>query len=412
MTKHQQRIWLTYFVSFAFLVGFFSFSIFEVVKSQESHRHEATLKAQFEQLQTQVLSTPMTLTDLSIFMTQNRMLGQIYNEDFQLLPSYIYSNIDVTLTSKEIKTNTMINFKINVEGTTFYLPGILYPATFQNRTYYVLLLSKNIDSLDLLNHLKQVLFYGSALVIVAGILMSYFVSKKSMKPIYLSWKKQQQFTHDASHELRTPITVIMLKADKLLKHQDGIIEDHIEDVIAIKNEGRRMKKQVEDLLLLSRGDSGMLVLDVVQVSIEDEIMACFNVFEELVEVSGKKLLTELNFNPMLQIDVERFKQILMILLDNALKYTPDGGTIWIKTSKSGHRLKLDVINSSPPIEDKHLSHLFERFYQVDTSRSDQSSGLGLAIAKQLVLLHHGSIHVSNTDEGVCFTVYLNVIRNH
>lgn len=406
--KQQRHLWLAYFLSFVLIIGFFSMTIFEVVKNQEEARHQADLETQFLLLQETVSTSPMTLDDVFLFFAKNRMLGQIYNQDFQLVPSFVITGFEVKMPTKDVQTHVMKRFKVVLDKKVIEVPGIVYPATFQNRVYYILLLSKNFDSMQLMNHLQQVLVYGSLLVIMAGMMMSYYLSKFSMKPILKSWEKQKQFSHDASHELRTPITVLMLKSDKLLKYQDDTIMDHIEDIVAIKNESRRMKKLVDDLLLISRGDNGTLLLDLQVVEIKQVIDEISYIYDELIEMTDKVLILETEFNPFVKIDVQRMKQLLMIIIDNAMKHTKSNDTIKIVTSKSGQRLKIDVVNTGEAIESHHLEHLFERFYQVNASRQDQSAGLGLAIAKQIVQLHHGSIQVSNSEEGVCFTIYLNI----
>lgn len=406
--QQQRHIWLAYFISFVVIIGFFSLTIFEVVKRQEEARHLADLEYQYDLLQETVSTSPMTLDDLFLFFAKNRMLGQIYNQDLQLIPGIVFNDFEVKMPTKEIQTHVMKRFKVIVEGESTEVPGILYPATFQNRVYYILLLSKNLDSMQLLKHLQEVLLQGSLLVIMAGMFMSYYLSKLSMKPILKSWEKQKQFSHDASHELRTPITVIMLKSDKLLRYQDDSIMNHAEDIVAIKNESRRMKKLVDDLLLISRSDNGTLLLDLQVVEITQIIGEIQYTYEELIEMTNKELIIEILFNPLVKIDVQRMKQLLMILIDNAMKHTSINDTIKVVTSKAGQRLRIDVINTGEHIEPQHLEHLFERFYQVNPSRNDHSAGLGLAIAKEIAQLHHGSIHVSNIDEGVCFSLYLNI----
>lgn len=223
-------------------------------------------------------------------------------------------------------------------------------------------------------------------------------------------RQQRQFVADASHELRTPLTSIEGYARMLRQWGTQDPEATREAAGAIEREAGRMRRLVIGMLDLAHGD------------IEVELATGRHDLRELVNdavgaarmAAGGRVgvFAEVPPEPvMAEVDRERVYQVLGILLDNAVKYTPEGGSVTASVSQSGDDAVLAVQDTGVGIDARHLPHIFDRFYRADEARSTGGSGLGLAIAKQIVERHGGEITVaSEPGTGSTFTVTLPVER--
>lgn len=237
-----------------------------------------------------------------------------------------------------------------------------------------------------------ILFSGVALII------SYYMSKKAMVPITRAFTRQREFVADASHELRTPLSVMLSSINAMEMTMDLEKEDYSHKLLFnMKNEVKRMTGFVGDLLTLARSDSGTV----------EYIMKRFD-FRPLAEdaVKSVRSLAEskqinLHFDApetiIINGDSQRLTQLLYILLDNAVKYTPNGGEAYLTLSQKGKELQIMLKDSGIGINPEDHHRIFERFYRVDKARTRQEGGhgLGLAIAKWIVESHKGTIQVSS-----------------
>lgn len=223
-----------------------------------------------------------------------------------------------------------------------------------------------------------------------------------------SYQQQTRFVSDASHELRTPIAVIQGYAnmlDRWGKDDETILE---ESIAAIKSESDHMKKLVEQLLFLARGDSGRTKLTMTEFSLREVIK---EVFDESVLIDSKhRYRLKGDENITITGDASMIKQAARILVDNAAKYTPEHAdiTLQVKTNENGHGCFV-VQDEGIGIADKDIPHMFERFFRSDPARSRENggAGLGLSIAKWIVDRHGGYFQVLSREEigtriTVCF----------
>lgn len=222
-----------------------------------------------------------------------------------------------------------------------------------------------------------------------------------------SYRQQARFVSDASHELRTPIAVIKGYADLLDrwgKTDEKILEESIE---AIKDESENMQHLVEQLLFLARGDSGRTPLNISDFDISDMMK---EVWEESVMIDKTHdYRFESGGAVPARGDVSLIKQAARILIENASKYTPEGGEIMLRSLVADGHPAFSVQDSGIGIGESDIPHIFERFYRADDSRSKQTggSGLGLAIAKWIVDRHGGRFEVISRKEiGTRITVIL------
>ncbi len=218
------------------------------------------------------------------------------------------------------------------------------------------------------------------------------------------FQAQKHFVADASHELRSPLTVIRGNLDLLKRHISE--EDRRESLRAIETETARMAKVTNDLLALAELESGQPVKQE-KVALKDIVL------EELKRTQhmagNRKIIIGSQENLEVMGDTDRLGQILGNLVDNAIRYTPDGGTITLSLFRDGEWARLEVADTGIGIAPEHLPHLFDRFYRVDKARSRVSggTGLGLSIVKGIAEHHGGRVTVtSKPGKGSTFTVWL------
>ena len=237
-----------------------------------------------------------------------------------------------------------------------------------------------------------------------------FLSQWALRPIEKSWQQQRQFVADASHELKTPLTVLLADADILLAHPEQTIDSQRKWVEYIQDEARRMKELVEDLLFLARNDSAAEKERKRQpVVLSDVCWNCMLSFEPVAFERGAQVNGDIDPEVRLLGDEGQLRRLVTILLDNACKYCGPEGTVDLSLKRSGDRAVLTVHNTGEPIPPEALPHLFERFYRQDSARARETGGygLGLAIAASVVERHRGKISVTSTAaEGTTFTVSL------
>ena len=241
----------------------------------------------------------------------------------------------------------------------------------------------------------------SLLGLLAVLVLLLILSHRIVRPVAESYEKQKQFITDAGHELKTPMTII--SADVELAEMECGENQWLAD---IRRQTERLTGLTNDLIYLSRMEEEQPPLQVIEFPLSD-------VAEEMAlpflapAKSQEKELT-LHIQPMLSFtgDEKAIRQLISILLDNALKYSPAGGRLELRLEKQGRNILLTVTNTTiQPVEEDKLSHLFDRFYRSDQSRNSQTGGygLGLSIARSIVLAHKGKIRAESRD-GMTLTV--------
>ena len=246
------------------------------------------------------------------------------------------------------------------------------------------------------------------------VLISVLLVRWAIKPIDAAWAGEQRFIANASHELKTPLAVI-LSASKLLVSSKEISASDVKWASSIYEEGLNLKSLIEDMLFLAKSDelerrsSHPSLPSLKEVDLSSLVDACSLEFDAPAFERGCTIETDLEPNIMLECDEEGITRLIRILLDNACKYADEGTIITVSLCSHLGKAKLDVNNLGTVISSEELPRLFERFFRSDKSRSRSTGGygLGLPIAKAIVDSHNGSISVSSTaEEGTTFTVLL------
>ena len=246
------------------------------------------------------------------------------------------------------------------------------------------------------------IFGGVALVLF--FFLSVFLARKIVNPLEESYQKQKQFISDAGHELKTPVSVVSANAELLSRE----IGDN-QWLQNIQYENERMGKLVGQLLDLARTENVTPQMEHINLSrlVDGEALP----FESVAFEKGLVLNTNITSNICVIGNSTQLKQIVSILLDNAIRHSKGGDGVWLTLTKEHGFAKLSVINKGDEIRAEHREQIFERFYRVDTARNgeDKHYGLGLAIAKAITTSHKGNIAVHCFDGFVEFRVQIPTI---
>lgn len=303
------------------------------------------------------------------------------------------------------KLNTIYSLKVDSE---YNYRCITVPAlTMSNELCYIQFLANVDGENESLESLKNRLFSMSSIIIITSIVASYILSKKTLKPIIIAWERQTEFVQNAAHELRTPLTIIQAKQQLLLKEPESKIIDKSEDISLTINETRRLTKLVKELMVLAMADSNQLDIKRENKNIDELIKDVVIPYVKYAKMQNKELKVELNCNKEINIDINKITQLMVILLDNAIKYTKEGETIEVKTHCKDGKCTIEVLDTGIGINDEQKKHIFERFYRADKARTRETggTGLGLAIAQTIVKAHGGTIKVYNNEpKGTKFVV--------
>ena len=256
----------------------------------------------------------------------------------------------------------------------------------------------------------QVVLGFIALLIASAI--GYHMAGRALIPLKEAYEKQKQFAADASHELRTPLAVLLSSAELLLADpsiQNPFLRQVLEDV---KSEVKKMTNLVSDLLMVARSDNNALKVKIQKLDLSAILEQVVRTMKPIAEKKNIRLAGENFGKVIINADEQKIKQLAIILVDNAIKYTLEGGTVLVELERvDDKRIAFSVMDSGIGIAAEDLDKVFERFYRVDKARSREmgGNGLGLAIAAEIVKLHDGKISVaSKLGEGTKFTVELKV----
>lgn len=284
------------------------------------------------------------------------------------------------------------------------------PGPDSVRTFNLLPLEqRRIDELtDTKRHILIQLLYANMLVLFLGGAGSYFLAKRTLKQIEESHEAQTRFVADASHELRTPIATMRAETEVALRDKKLSIKEARELLASNIEELDRLGTLSQGLLQLARG----IQTDGLQESVEIPEIVKNAVQQVAHQAAAKNITIKAEDIPKSEVVGNKIQlvQLLVILLDNAIKYSEPQQLITINGSLQHNNIRLRITDQGSGIKATHLPHIFERFYRADSARSSQKvsgNGLGLAIAKQIVEAHQGTIHVTSTPgEGSIFTVLL------
>lgn len=245
---------------------------------------------------------------------------------------------------------------------------------------------------------------SSVLISAAGLtavfLLITLLSSRIVRPISESYEKQKRFITDAGHEIKTPITIIDADAEVL-----GMdIGDDNEWLTDIRKQTKRLAGLTSDLIYLAKMEEGSALpqAKLIEFPLSDVASECAGSFSGIAKAQGKSFDVDIAPGITMKGEEKSVTQLINILLDNAMKYSTDGGRVSAKLSRSGRSIRLSVSNDAPPMSKDDIAHMFDRFYRADKSRSAKTGGygIGLSVAKAVAESHKGKISAKQDADGV------------
>lgn len=235
--------------------------------------------------------------------------------------------------------------------------------------------------------------------------VSFLLAQWAVRPVERAWAEQRQFVADASHELKTPLTVILTNAELMQTEPDP---QYARSVLTMS---QRMRTLVESLLELARVDGGAVreVFEDTDLSslLEDELLP----FEPVYFERGLTLESEICEGIRVSGSPRHLRQVVSILLDNAMNHSPEGSTVEVRLTRQGSSALLTAANPAPPMSREDCQSIFRRFYRADPARSGGGYGLGLPIAQGIIADHGGKIWAESRDGLLIFSASIPLRRN-
>ena len=369
----------------------------------EGKMFRAPIKDIFQEQNVDVYSITSRIVNPNIVVVVRNLDKEIINTDLGRLSDY---SDEIEFNEKNLDKiyELTIEKKYPYKGINFLVPG----ANGEEDKYVQLLINVAGEK-NLVNAYFKIIASAVVIGCVMSIFASYILSKKTLKPLSENLLKQMEFVQNVSHELRTPLTIIQAKQELLLQEQNAKIIDKSEDIVLTLNETKRLSKLVKDLLTLSRADSNKMILQKENINIDDYIKEVVAPYSEIAEMQEKQIILNLDYKMDINIDASKIYQLMIILLDNAIKYTEENDQIEIKTYSKDNKCVIEVKDTGIGISEEGLKRIFERFYREDRARNRETGGigLGLSIANVIVSSHGGNIRAShNNSKGTIFTIRL------
>ena len=295
---------------------------------------------------------------------------------------------------------------INSKKDSGYKGIYKYAIREQDRGYILVFLDCRMEIQTSKALLITSIIVALSILLLMFILVSFF-SKKAIGPIIETEKKQKQFITDAGHEIKTPITTISANADVL-----ELTCGENEWITSIRNQTKRLDKLVKNLLILAKMEEDDINLSFSEINLSEAVYETANSFKAVTQMKKKDFELDVAKGLMIIADEASIVQLISILIDNAIKYSDEKGTIRVSLVLEKKGIRLEIYNTTTDIDTHNLNRLFYRFYRKDSSRSRETGGygIGLSIASSIVKAHKGDISVKSDDgQSICFTVYFKSI---
>lgn len=245
--------------------------------------------------------------------------------------------------------------------------------------------------------------------LVAFLVISVFFSRWALRPVEHAWSQQRQFVADASHDLKTPLTVILANTSILLEHPERSVASQSQWVESTQHEAEQMQSLVGDLLLLAQTDEGAAKPPMERLDLADLVEGELLQFESVAFERGVELRSRLEADVAVCGNAPLLRKLAGTLLDNACKYADEGGQVDVELRRRARRVELAVRNTGFAIAPEDLPHVFDRFYRADKARTRDEGGygLGLAIARAIAEEHGGTLSAASDEtSGTTFTLTL------
>ena len=356
------------------------------------------------------------LESISVQFNRSSMFNPIILEDPRNMV-YVYENGTIRYYTENRYFENIYPEINNSKKDTFFTwsnSGYTFRVLNLNIGKYTIEIIRNIDSE--ISSLKQLVFsliIGILISLIVAYFIAIYLTKKALVPIETAWNNQAKFIQDASHELRTPISIISSKLEGMLKHPENTVNDEVETVADAMRETRRMKKIINDLLSLTKEDY-ISTMNFENIDIENVVYEIYRDYEEIAEMQDKKFIfkSELE-NKIIVTDKNKLRQLVLIFVDNSFKYTNEYDGIFINLKEEDNNIKLSIKDTGIGIKEDEIKYVFDRFFRGDDVRSQDidGSGIGLSIAKMLSINLKYEINVdSKVGEYTVFEIKIPKVK--
>lgn len=416
------------FIVYNFITIFIIFLIFSAiltifVEERFYNNVQVTIKNVNNEINIRAKDAPLgglTLDDPRISVVYYCSDFTINNDDepsFKQLNDYKVFGVlerEYVTTAQDIRNSELDTFKVELINDHYYMTYVsqkLYKAfDVQDNKEKIVQFVKiymNIDGeLDAHEEFKSSLIIGALVIVILGYISSFFIMKNSTRPLQEFVDKQLAFVSDASHELRTPLAIVQSKIENILANPDQSVYDVSEDLAVSLKELSRLNKLTTELLALARNDQNRQVYNFEKANLNIVLSEVLDPFIEIAEFENRKLSYTAE-DVDVTIDKDKIRELMIILLDNAMKYTSSGDSINVSLKLISGEAVIEIADTGIGISDVTKEKIFERFYREDKTRSRETggNGLGLSIAKNIVEDMKGKISVDhNSPKGTKFTI--------
>lgn len=313
--------------------------------------------------------------------------------------SVIFSIVFYTTSANALHFNTFQHqtpTAAHTQGTAARLPALPSPTQIlQSQT--ALIKRRLLVRLIVLN----------AGVLAVGGTMSYYLARRTLRPIQQAMDTQQQFFSNASHELKTPLSALHLRGEVALRNPKLTLAEAKETIASNVEQAVKLERLSRDLLRLAK--AGHAADDLRQTSLPAVIAEAMQQVEETAHAKSIHIVSDI---PSINVfsNAQQLAQVVAIVLDNAIKYGPPNTAVHLSAHQDKKETTLSINDEGPGIGAADLPHIFERFYQGDQSRKREGFGLGLSIAAGIMHQLHGDIRVDPSSSGTTFTVRIPALR--
>jgi len=399
------RLAAQYFILLVLILGCFDLIVYVTVSQSLQAKADNDLNHAVSQAAKQVVITDTVsfnaqgLLDPSVADVFVRVLdikGQEVSQPRAELKK-LFNNPNLTAPIAAAKAGQSVETRVS-SGTDIYMVDtspILNPKS--HKVVGILQVAQAVSWVDdALSGLVRQLVLASAIGILLGALASLLMASRSLRPISRAFQRQREFVADASHELRTPLTLIRTNVEAWLRRSNGTSRAYARSIV---EEVEQLNRIVGDLTTLALADARQLRIDPQPLELNEVVRGLMTQATPLADERGVTLRPDLNGGVRVDADLVRVRQLLLILIDNALSHTPSGGQVLVGVTRQNGRAHVTVTDTGEGIPPRDLPHIFERFYRADKARTRENggSGLGLAIAKWIVDAHKGEIGVKSSE---------------
>lgn len=320
-----------------------------------------------------------------------------YDINKQLITDEGFGNYDYEGVSYSLPSEYYGLVQMEIDGSSYLAATHTMSAPYNEKAIYVRVYI-DLSTSDALK--DSILLICSLMITFAFVVQSFtgiFAVKSQTKPLVRSLERNASLISDISHEFNTPLAIINTKISAVLANPDKRVEDVSEELVSAINETQRLKRMIKEMLILSSSDSNRTILNMEDVDISDLTRDVVEPFAMMCEMDEKEFVDGINDGITFTTDKDKYRQMLIALLDNALKYTVAGETVGVFLTAKENKIYLSVRDTGKGVDEADMKKIFDRFYRSDESRNGKTggSGLGLAIVKEIARSLGGKIYVRN-----------------